>query len=287
MMNSRLPYNNPSPRVENTHQTVLNTHGKKMEPYQIFFLMNRKNLQESHRDLNAGEVTSILGQIWRSLSPKKRQKYIEISNDYNSNSLLKEKSKDPFSIHKESRSTNASVASTITNNSSSENSPPKINKSPQNYRFTIDNNTFFNPRQQQDFSNNTNGFNSSAADLTDLKIFQINPDDQKYKCDDPSLNVGKMKNNQKNDSFNFGNNSSDNQSNAQQNANATPLPSSNLQANSQNQHFSENREKLMKSSPMELPFIHIVSRNGFGRDLSETSLKQLNVSISSLIANHY
>ena len=57
---------------------------KAAEPFQVFCLINRKDIQAKNLNLSPSEVTSVLSQIWRSLDAKKREKYILMANKYNS-----------------------------------------------------------------------------------------------------------------------------------------------------------------------------------------------------------
>lgn len=79
-----------------------------IEPFQIFCLEKREDVAMKNPNLNSSEVTSLLGYLWRSLTPEKKEFYISMSirpirtvnetQSYKMNKLPKPKVKIPKAI---------------------------------------------------------------------------------------------------------------------------------------------------------------------------------------------
>lgn len=54
-----------------------------LEPFQVFCLERRDQVQSENRQLGPSEVTSVLSQMWRGMDQTMKQHYVAISKAYN------------------------------------------------------------------------------------------------------------------------------------------------------------------------------------------------------------
>lgn len=79
-----------------------------LEPFQVFCIQKRSEIQKTNPLLSSSDITSLLGKMWRSMDSSHRLPYVEMASQYNNSQKQNDDSNivSSYSLHPNSLSNN-------------------------------------------------------------------------------------------------------------------------------------------------------------------------------------